>query len=94
MSKEEIENRIKELDAGIVTQGQYVQQMNNQILMFHGAKEELNVWLKKLSEAEKIAQDKIEAEKKTAEDAVTPDVAAPALEDNQCGEANNENTEL
>lgn len=54
-TKEEIEARLKEIDSAIIQQGQYVQQMNNQILMFHGAKEELNVWLNKLIEAEKKA---------------------------------------
>lgn len=70
LEKEDIEKRIKELDGAIIQQGQYVQQMNNQILMFHGAKEEYNVMLKKIQEiqeAEKLAQD--EANKKAEEDA-------------------------
>jgi uncharacterized coiled-coil protein SlyX len=62
-TKEEIEARIKELDAAIMQQGQYVQQMNNQILMMHGAKEEWNVCLKKMAEKEKMeAEAKAKAE--------------------------------
>lgn len=54
MKKEEIENRIKEIDAAIAQQGQYIQQMNNQVLMFHGAKQEMTLQLNKLLEAEKM----------------------------------------
>jgi hypothetical protein len=54
LTKENIEKRLRELDAAIMQQGQYVQQMNNQILMLHGAKEEYNVLLKQLIEAEKL----------------------------------------
>lgn len=48
LTKESIEKRIKELDAAILQQGQYVTQMNNQILMFHGAKEEYHALLKQI----------------------------------------------
>lgn len=56
--KEDIENRIKEIDGIIVQQGQLNAQINNNILMLHGAKEELQVWLKRSIEAEKINDQK------------------------------------
>lgn len=80
LTKEKIENRIKELDAAIIQQGHYVQQMNNQILMFHGAKEEYNVLLKQLLESERLAEE--EAKKKAEEEA--------NKQSEPCGEPNNE----
>lgn len=88
LTKEDIEKRIKELDSAIIQQGQYVQQMNNQILMFHGAKEEYNVMLKQIFESEKMEQERLEAERLAAEKqagSVTPDHA--------CGESNGEQQE-
>lgn len=80
LTKEGIEKRIRELDAAIMTQSQYVQQMNNQILMFHGAKEEYNVLLKQILESEKASDD--EANKKANDE--TND------QPNSCGEPSNE----
>ncbi len=53
MCKEDMQARVKEIDGIIVQQGQMAQQINNQIVMLHGAKEELNDWLKKFEEKEK-----------------------------------------
>lgn len=92
LTKEGIENRIKELESAIVQQGQYVQQMNNQILMFHGAKEEYMVMLKQIQESEKLEQERIDAEKKAAEDAATQGVNE--VPDNLCGEENDEKQKL
>ena len=51
MKKEEIEVRMKDLDTLIAQQSQLAVQVNNQILMMHGAKQELDVWLKKIDES-------------------------------------------
>ncbi|HJY22890.1 MAG TPA: hypothetical protein VJ279_08405 [Hanamia sp.] len=54
MNKQEIENRIAKIDELIVQQSQTMNQINNNILMMHGAKQELDVWLKKALEQEKV----------------------------------------
>jgi hypothetical protein len=61
--------------------------MNNQILMFHGAKEEYNVMLGQIA-----AQERLEAEKKDAEEAANQE--NPAVPEDQCGETKDENSEL
>lgn len=76
MNKQQIQDRIKEIEAAIMQQGQYVQQMNNQILMFHGAKEELSMHLNKLIEAEKIAADEEAKKQEQDNDAVQDDCVA------------------
>jgi len=53
MEKLEIENRIKELDNLLAQQDQFQRQVGNNILMIHGAKQELDLWLKKINEKEK-----------------------------------------
>jgi regulator of replication initiation timing len=92
MNKEEILHRIKEIEAAILQQGQYVQQMNNQILMFHGAKEEYNMQLQRIEEKEKLEAAKKAEEEATAaaEEASKPAEDNGATQDNLNGEANNE----
>lgn len=85
MNRQKIEERIKEIEAAIVQQGQYVQQMNNQILMFHGAKEEYNMQLKVIDE-----QEKHEATLKAEEEAKAAAAANPENPYPSHGEQNNE----
>lgn len=68
-TKEEISARVKELENALTQQTQLVQQVNNQILMIHGAKEELNLMMKKLEEKEKIELEKQEESRDVVVDA-------------------------
>lgn len=52
MEKIEIQSRIQELDALIQQQTQLVGQVNNNLLMLHGARQELDVWVRKILDKE------------------------------------------
>lgn len=52
MQKEDLELRLKELEQNIVTQQQQVQQIMANVNAMLGAKEEVMIWLKKITEAE------------------------------------------
>jgi len=53
--KEDIQNRIKEIQAAIAKQSIFAQQISNQVLMFQGAEQELVFQLNNLIEKEKLA---------------------------------------
>lgn len=48
-----MEKRIKELGVAIEQQDQTLKQINNNLFMLHGAKQELQSWLNKMVQQEK-----------------------------------------
>lgn len=88
--KEEIQARVTELQNALQQQQHLVQQVNNNILMIHGAIEEMKLQQHKIEEKEKLEAE--EAKKKAEEEAKNS--ADAATQDDLCGEPKDEQQEL